>query len=441
MEKLIITGGKPLQGEITVSGAKNMAMKAITASLLTSSEVIIHNIPLISSVLGTTKIVKPLGVKVKREGHTLTLSSKDIRNHTVPLELGGLYRTAPMVMGPLLARFGKAVVPNPGGCRLGKRPVDWHVQALEQLGAKITYKDGYFYGEAKKLTGGRIHFAKNTHTGTETALLAAVLAEGETSIENAAAEPEIDDLIKMLVGMGARIKRNNRTIIVDGVKKLHGVTHTVMPDRNEVVTYALAALATRGNILIHGTQRAHLLAFLKALDDVGAGWEAKDETTTRFYWKQQLKPTQITTAPYPGFMTDWQQPWAVLATQTEGVSTIHETVFESRFSYVLELTKMGAKIEFYNPDVPDPADFYNFNWNDRIAGFCQAIRIYGPTRLHEAILEMTDIRAGATLVVAALAAHGTSVLQEIDHLDRGYENVDTRLKGLGANIRRIKEEV
>lgn len=441
MEKLVITGGKPLVGEITVSGAKNMAMKAITASLLTSEDVELKNIPLISSVLGTTKIIEPLGATAKRQGHTLLLSSKHIHEYTVPLELGGLYRTAPMVMGPLLARFGKAIVPNPGGCRLGKRPVDWHVQALEQLGAKIKYKDGYFYAEAKKLIGNRIRFAKNTHTGTETTLLAAVLAEGETIIENAACEPEVDDLILMLSGMGARIKRQNRTIIIDGVSKLHGVTHTIMPDRNEVVTYAVAALATKGNVVIHGTQRPHLIAFLKALDDVGGGWEAKDASTTRFYWKQLLRPTEIITAPFPGFMTDWQQPWAVLATQSEGVSKIHETVFESRFSYVSELLKMGAKIEFFNPEVANAADFYNFNWNDRIPGFCQAIRIYGQTKLHEAILSMTDIRAGATLVVAALVAHGTSILQEIDHLDRGYEDLDKRLVDLGADIQRIKEVV
>lgn len=441
MDKLIITGGKPLKGEVHVSGAKNMAMKAIIATLLTDETVELNNIPLISSVLGTIKVVEPLGVSVKRSDHTLTISAKNIVEHTVPLELGGLFRTATMVMAPLLSRFGYAVVPNPGGCRLGKRPVDWHVYALEKLGAKITYKNGYFYAQAKKLIGAEITFSKNTHTGTETAILAAVLAEGMTVLLNAAQEPEIDDLIAMLNQMGAKIEREGRTIQIQGVKKLQSVSYTVMPDRNEVVTYAVAAIATRGDVVINGVEHEHLGAFFNALDMAGAGYEKISAHSTRFFWKNSLKPTNISTSPYPGFMTDWQQPWAVLCTQADGESTIHETVFESRFSYVGELQKMGAKIEFFSPVVDDPRSYYNFNWDDRIPNYHQAIKIQGSTKLHEAVIEMTDIRAGATLVLAALVADGTSVIREVGHLDRGYENLDSWLVKLGAQVRRVKEEV
>lgn len=441
MEKFIIRGGKPLRGTVVVSGAKNVAMKVIVASLLTEEPLVVHNVPLISSVLGTAMIVEPLGVTVDRKDHTLELSGKHVQAQKVPLELGGLYRTATMVMGPLLARFGKAVVPNPGGCRLGKRPVDWHTGALEQMGACITYKEGYFYAEAKKLHGARIKFSKNTHTGTESVILAAVLADGRTVIENAAEEPEVDDLIRLLCQMGAQIHRQGRTITIMGVEKLNGTTYTIMPDRNEAVTYAIAAIATKGDVIVKGTQRRYLKAFLAALDQVSGGWEPQNEDTTRFYWKGELKPTQITTSPYPGFMTDWQAPWAVLSTQAQGTSTIHETVFESRFSYVSELKKMGARIEFFDPEVTEPKMFYNFNWGDRVDSYHQGIRISGPTSLHEGVVEITDLRAGATLVVSALVARGKSVVLGVEHIDRGYEDFDKRLKQLGADIKRIKEKI
>lgn len=441
MEKLIITGGKPLKGKVIVGGAKNVAMKVILAGLLTDETLTIHNVPLISSVLGTTKIVEPLGVKVTRKNHTLEISGKEVHHHKVPLELGGLYRTATMVMGPLLARFGKATVPNPGGCRLGKRPVDWHTRALEKMGAHITYKDGYFYAATDRLHGARIKFDKNTHTGTESVLLAAVLADGETVVENAAEEPEIDDLIQMLSEMGAHIRREGRKVTIKGVKKLRGVTYTIMPDRNEAVTYAVAAIATKGDIVVNGTQREVLRAFLEKLDETGAGWEPIDQTTTRFFWKGPLKATDVVTAPHPGFMTDWQQPWAVLMTQAHGMSSIHETVFESRFSYVAELKKIGAKIDFYDPVVKSPETFYNFNWVDRVVGYHQEIKIQGPKVLHDGVVEIADLRAGATLVVAALVAHGNSVVIGAEHIDRGYEQFDEQLRKLGANIKRIREEL
>lgn len=440
MDKFVVSGGKPLKGTVTVAGAKNVAMKVILAGLLTEDTLTIHNVPFISSVLGTTKIVEPLGVAIKHANHTLTISGKHVHKYKVPLELAGIYRTAPMVMGPLLARFGKAVVPNPGGCRIGKRPVDWMVDALEQMGANIKYKDGFFYAEGK-LKGSRVHFKKNTHTGTETVILAAVLADGETVIENAAEEPEVDDLINLLTDMGARINRSGRTIVINGVPTLHGTEFSIMPDRNEVVTYAVAAIATGGDVIVKGTQREHLRAFLEALDKSGGGWEAVSGDSTRFFRPKELKASDVTTGFHPGFMTDWQAPWAVLATQATGISSIHETVFESRFQYVMELRKMGAKLDFYDPAVTNPNLFYNFNWADKVEGYHQAVRIHGPTKLHEAVVDITDLRAGATLVLAALVAKGKSVLLGVEHIDRGYEQFDAQLTQLGATISRVKEKL
>src|SRR3989338_7786377 len=271
MEFFKINGGRQLKGEIKVSGAKNVAMKVVLSCLLTNEAVEISNIPLITSVEGTAELVRCLGVKVvSRPNNTLTINGSGLKSHTVPLEMGGLLRTAPIVMGPLLARFGKAVVPNPGGCRLGKRPVDWHIKGLEKIGATITYDEGNFYARADKLRGARIRFSKNTHTGTESLILAAVLAEGETTIENAAMEPEVDDLISLLNRMGAKIRRtDDRIIVISGVKKLHGTSYNIMPDRNEAVTFALGAIATSGDLTIRGARERDLTTFLNYLKSAG----------------------------------------------------------------------------------------------------------------------------------------------------------------------------
>lgn len=240
--------------------------------------------------------------------------------------------------------------------------------------------------------------------------------------------------------MGADIRRvSERKIIIVGVKKLHGTSFEIMPDRNEVVTFALAALSTGGDIIIEGTQREYLKAFLTKLDEADAFWEPIDSLTTRFYAKGRFKSTNIVTNPYPGFMTDWQAPWALLMTQAIGLSTIHETIFEDRFSYVPQLKKMGANIAFFNPEVKSPEEFYNFNYKDKSHDKCQAIKIMGPTPLHDAILQTSDLRAGATLILAALSAKGESYIFDLEHIDRGYEKIDERLSQLGADIKRIKE--
>jgi len=441
MDRFLVKGGNIIHGEIKVSGAKNVAMKVILAGLLTDKPILIKNIPLISSVFGTIKVVKPLGVKVTlSDGHTLKVHGDGLKNYKVPLELGGLYRTATMVMGPLLARTNHAIVPNPGGCRIGRRPIDRHIDGLKSMGAEIVYKEGYFVAYAKKLHGARFRFKHNTHTGTETLILAAVLAEGETVLENAAEEPEIDDLIRLLNLMGAKIKRHNRTLIIDGVKKLGGAEFSIMPDRNEVVTFAIAAIATGGDLIIEGTQREYLKSFLEKLDEAHASWEPISNTKTRFFASNKLHPTHVTASPHPGFMTDWQAPWALLMTQANGQSTIHETVYEDRFGYVKEMEKMGARINFFNPEVKEPAVVYNFNWGDRKRDSFHAIKIFGPQRLHNAILEVTDLRAGATLLLGSLVAQGESVIDGVEHIDRGYENIEERLKLLGAQIQRVKEE-
>ncbi|MCL4360122.1 UDP-N-acetylglucosamine 1-carboxyvinyltransferase [Patescibacteria group bacterium] len=444
METFLIHGGRPLSGEVAVSGAKNAALKALAATLLTDKEVELRNIPDIADVRIMCDVIRTLGMTVTERGKVLRIRRTHEGKKEVPLSLGARLRTSSMVLGPLLARYGEAVIPNPGGCRIGARPIDRHILGLTKMGAAVRYDphDGYFHAEASRLHGVRYRFDKNTHTGTETLLLAAVLAEGETVLENAAAEVEIDDLIAFLNHMGAKIRRTKtREIVIHGVPSLNGATHSIMSDRNEEVTFALAACVTGGDIVVRNSCARHLDVFTKLLGECGGKVERVGPETTRYAAGTGYRPSHITTAPYPGFMTDWQAPWAVLMTQAHGVSTIHETVFESRFSYVAELKKLGADISFFDPPVRDPERFYNFNWADRIQGYHQGIRISGPTRLHNGILEIQDLRAGATVVLAALAAEGESMVRGVEQIDRGYEHIEIRLRKLGAGITRRKEDV
>ena len=444
MDKFIITGGKPLQGEVTLGGAKNVALKLLVASLLTDEELIIHNVPEIRDVALMLEVLVSLGVKINRSGSTVTAQNGHTNQSRVPLDIGARLRTSSMVIGPLLARYGKAMIPNPGGCRIGARPIDRHITALQQMGVTIKYRseDGYFYANAPGgLTGTTFTFPKNSHTGTETVMLAAVLAKGSTVIKNAAEEVEVDELISLLNLMGGKIVRSApREITIEGVTSLHGADYTIMPDRNEEVTFAVAAAITGGEITVNGSQRDHLTAFLEVFRKAGGVYEAIDASRTRYSRGPNLCSVDVVTKSHPGFMTDWQAPWAVLMTQSMGTAAIHETVFENRFGYVEELKKMGAQIVPHDPPVTDPEKFYNFNWEDHTPGDTHAIRIHGPTKLHNAILTMNDLRAGATLVLAALAADGQSVLHGVEHIDRGYEKIEERLGKLGAIIERHKEE-
>lgn len=444
MDKFIITGGIPLKGEVTISGAKNVALKLLVAALLTDEEITITNLPLLSDVFALLDVLGSLGVRHRLDGHTLTIQNGHVKNTTVPLDIGARLRTSSMVIGPMLARYHTAKIPNPGGCRLGARPIDRHIEALRLMGATIQYhsEDGYFYCEADGLQGATIEFPKNTHTGTETLILAAVLAKGTTVLKNAAEEIEVDELIALLQSMGAHIRRTGRReITIQGVQKLHGANFEIQSDRNEEVTFALAAAITQGDITVHRSRRNTLTPFLEKFTRAGGQFEAIDDTTTRYFIHGKPKPTDIATTIHPGFMTDWQAPWAVFMTQASGASTIHETVFESRFSYVEELRKMGASIEFFAPHVTDPTSYYNFNWEDRVEGFHQAIRIHGPTKLHNAVVEIHDLRAGATVILAALVATGESFVHGVFQVDRGYEQFEIRLKALGADVTRVKEEI
>lgn len=440
MDELIIEGGTPLKGEVEVSGAKNMVLPAVVAGLLTDEEVILENVPLISDLALMIKIARGLGADIKLTNHTLILKAIDFKKHRIPLEIAAKLRTSFMMIVPLLARLGKAEIPNPGGCRIGARPIGRPIEGLETLGAKIAYDstDGYFHASLNKFVGGSFKFEKNTHTGTEMLILAAVLASGQTVLENAAQEPEVDDLIRLLNQMGAKIKRTKpRTIVIDGVKKLSGTSYKIMSDRNEAVTFAVAALVTKGDIFVRGSQRENLRAFLEKLDEAGVGWEPS-ETGTRFFYQRELKKTNVKTAPHPGFMTDWQAPWTLLMTQARGESEVCETIYENRFQYTQELVKMGAKISLFNPKISNPETFYNFDLADEKEDYRHAAKIVGPSPLHNAVLTIPDLRAGATLVLAALAARGRSYLAGVHHIDRGYENFAGRLKNLGANIKIAK---
>jgi len=311
------------------------------------------------------------------------------------------------------------------------------------MGASIDYdsKDGYFHASASHLHGAEITFLKNTHTGTETLLLAAVLAHGTTVLKNAAEEVEIDDLIALLNAMGTNIKRSaQREITIIGVSKLHGTEYTIMSDRNEEATFAIAALATKGDITVRHSERRHMKAFLDVFEKAGGVYKMIDDTTTEYFYDKPIQPVDIVTGSHPGFMTDWQAPWAILMTQAAGVSTIHEAVFENRFFYVEELRKMGADITYFDPVVNNPKVFYNFNWEDKATETHQAIQITGITPLHNAILSMNDLRAGATVVLAAMIATGQSSIYGVEQIDRGYEHIDTRLQALGASIERIEED-
>ncbi|MBI2028506.1 MAG: UDP-N-acetylglucosamine 1-carboxyvinyltransferase [Candidatus Levybacteria bacterium] len=446
MEKLIINGGRKLKGNISVSGAKNVALKALVAACLTNEEVTIKNIPLITDFMVMVAIIRDLGGHVKLLDHTVTVQIKEFKKEKISLDQGAKIRTSAMFMAPLLARVGVAIIPNPGGCRIGARPIDRTIKGIKELGVEAKYnrRDGYFYlkkENRKKDWKKVVHkFDKNTHTGTEIMILASTLFNGEVILKNAAEEPEIDELINLLVLMGAKIVRTGkREITIDGVGKLHGATFTIAPDRNEIVTFAVAGIVTKGDIFVLGAHNVDLKEFIKRLKSAGGGVEERQDGI-RFFYKGPLTKTYINTSFYPGFMTDWQGPWAVLMTQANGDSVIHETVYESRFGYVKELRKMGANITFFNPKIVSPDNVYNFNLSDRIPDYYHAIKIKGQIRLHNAVVEISDLRAGASLVLAALSSPNESVIFGVEHLDRGYENFEERLKSLGGEIKRVKNE-
>ncbi|MBI4097995.1 MAG: UDP-N-acetylglucosamine 1-carboxyvinyltransferase [Candidatus Levybacteria bacterium] len=443
MDKFIINGGRKLKGATQVSGSKNVALKTLVAACLTDEQVIIDNIPLISDLFIMADIIRELGGRVEAKNHCVKIQAKDMKNTKIALERAVEVRTSAMFMAPLLARKGEAIIPNPGGCRIGARPIDRTIDGLSEMGVNVIYKssDGYFYMSAPDgLHGADYTFKKSTHTGTETLILAGVLAKGKTILRNSAQEPEIDELIELLKRMGARIKKTaDRTIEIEGVKKLSGAKYSVGPDRNEVVTLGIAAIITKGDVTVKGVDSKDLKSFIEKMREIGAGVE-ETPSGIRFFYKGELSAADIETGTYPSFMTDWQAPFAVLMTQAKGESIIHERVYESRFGYVSQLQKMGANIKLFNPEVENPQEFYNFNIEDDNSDNKHAARIKGAVRLHNAVVTISDLRAGATLVLAALAARGESAILEVYHLDRGYEKFEDRLNSLGAQILRENDE-
>ena len=439
MEKFVITGGNKLHGSVRLGGAKNASFKLMIASLLAPGETRLLNVPHINDVEVTRKIIQQLGGNVHSAGERmLCIDAASLKTSKINLKYGKLSRASTMFAGPLLARFRQATLPLPGGDRIGARPLDRHFAGLQALGAQVKSTGNLVHLTANRLKGTTYQFAKSTHTGTETLIMAAVMAEGKTILENAALEPEIDDLIAFLNSMGAKIKRKlDRKIEIIGVSRIKPTIHRIMPDRNEAVSYACAAIATQGDIVVEDANSDQLQAFLESLEDANGGFEV-GKFGIRFFYQGKLKATKVTTQPHPGFMTDWQPLWAVLMTQAYGTSLIHETVHNQRFQYVEDLNKMCAKkISFLNPKVSHPQDFYNFNLSEDQKSNYHALKIHGPTPLFAAKLRISDIRAGATLVLASLIAQGKSEISGIDHIDRGYENLDGRLIDLGANIKRV----
>ncbi len=441
MEVFKVTGGNQLHGSVRIGGAKNASYKIMIASLLGNAESRLLNFSHISDVEKVVSIIEYLGGTVKKAGErSLFINPTTMHSHQLNPADGALGRFSTLFIPVLLAKFGKAVVPNPGGDKIGKRPLERHFEGLEALGARIREENGLIYAETDGLVGANYTFTKNTHTGTETVLLAAAAAQGTTILQNAAEEPEIDDLITFLNKMGAQITRKpDRVIEIQGNTNLGGAIHKIMSDRNEAVSYACAAIATKGDVIIENAQPEHLKAFLDKLEEINAGYEV-GSFGIRFFYKGPLRATNVTTEIAPGFMTDWQPLFATVLTQCEGTSILHETIMQTRFQYVPALQSMGAQIELFNPEVSNPEEVYNFNLADDTAENFHAIRITGPAALQAGNFEVHDLRHGATLIVAALAAQGTSYISGIGHVERGYEALAERLQSMGADITRMNKE-
>lgn len=437
MSKFIINGGKKLEGEIRLSGAKNAATKMMVASLLTAEPCAFSNFPDIGDTEITAELCRSIGSQISvsknDEAATLFIHTPKITNAQV-LSLTRRNRIPILALGPLLSRVGEAVVPMLGGDKIGPRPVDIHLNGLRAMGAIIEVKDNTYVAKAPNgLVGAKVVLRYPSVGATENTILAACLARGRTSIHNAAVEPEILDLIKMLQQMGAIIELGaNRNIYIDGVNKLHGVNYEVMPDRNEAVSFACLAIATNGRILVREARQDDLITFLNTLRRIGGEYEVtKDGIIFYRQTNRELSAISIETDTHPGFMTDWQQPVAILLTKSVGESTIHETVYEDRFGYANDLIAMGAEISVSSACLGENKCHFAG------AGFKHSAVIKGPRELRGAKLEVRDLRAGIAHVIAALSAAGTSVINGIEELDRGYVNLDKRLRGLGVEITRI----
>jgi UDP-N-acetylglucosamine 1-carboxyvinyltransferase len=424
MDKLVIRGGNALLGTVRISGAKNAALPCMAAALLTDEPVILENIPQVRDIETTRKLLAAMGAEVElgygRAHHRTTICARTLASPEASYELVKTMRASTLVLGPLLARCGRAHVSLPGGCAIGARPIDLHIKGLERLGAKITQEHGYVEAitdplKGDRLQGAEIVFDKITVTGTEDLLMAATLAEGETVMQNCAREPEVADLAALLNAMGAKIQgAGTSTIRVKGVSKLHGARHRIIPDRIEAGTFIIAGALTGGDLNVVGCDPAHLTAILQKLAETGVKTAVKADSV-RVMGDQPLQAADLNTEEYPGFPTDMQAQYMALATQAEGTSIITENIFENRFMHAQELVRMGANI--------------------KIEGRRAIVR--GGTPLSAAAVLASDLRASASLVLAALVADGETIIDRVYHLDRGYEHIEEKLKAVGAEIRRV----
>ncbi len=416
MKKLIIRGGRKLKGEVKISGAKNAALPLMAATLLTEGKNSFSNIPQLRDIRTFAELMRKLGVEIKGKS-ALQIDASRLNSYEAPYELVKTMRASVLVLGPLVARMGKARVSLPGGCAIGPRPVDLHLKALESMGVKIKLEKGYIVAECRKLKGAKIYFNVSTVTGTENIMLAATLAKGTTVIKNAAKEPEVEELARVLNIMGAKIEgAGNDVITIEGVKKLKSINHTIIPDRIEAGTYMIAAGITQGDITLLNCNLNHLNALIEKLEEIGL--EVKNvKRGLRVIGHAPLKNTDVKTLPYPGFPTDMQAQMMALLCLSNGSSIISETIFEDRFMHVGELKRMGADIRLER--------------NSAV--------VTGVKKLNGAPVMATDLRASASLVLAGLAARGITEVSRIYHLDRGYELMEEKLSRLGANIKRVGE--
>jgi len=420
MDKFVIRGGNPLVGTIRVSGAKNSALPCMAAAILTEDEVVLENIPSVRDIETERKLLVAMGAEVElgtgAADHRTRINFRTLSNPEAKYEIVKTMRASSLVLGPLVARAGIARVAMPGGCAIGGRPIDLHIKGLEKMGATIAQEHGYLEARAEKLKGAHIVFDKITVTGTEDLLMAAVLAEGETLMENCAREPEVADLAALLIAMGAKIEGAcTSTIRVQGVATLHGARYRINPDRIEAGTFLVAGAITAGDLTVADCNPDHLGAVMSKLSEAGASIDILGRDSVRVRSDGKLTAADVSTEEYPGFPTDMQAQYMALATQAEGVSIVKENIFENRFMHVQELARMGANI--------------------KVDGRTATVR--GPAPLSAAAVMCSDLRASASLVLAALVADGESILDRVYHMDRGYERIEQKLESVGAQIRRM----
>lgn len=416
MDKLLIQGGHRLSGDIDISGAKNAALPILCAGLLTADSVQLANMPLLQDVATMLKLLRQMGLQVEQDGENVTLNGSGIDKLEAPYEMVKTMRASILVLGPLLTRFGEAKVSLPGGCAIGSRPVDQHIKGLQAMGAEITIEAGYIHAKAKRLKGARIVTDMITVTGTENLLMAAVLADGETILENAAREPEVTDLANLLVAMGAQITGiGTDRLVIQGIERLHGASHAVIPDRIETATFLCAVAAAGGDVTLHKARTDTLDVAFDKLREAGAILTSADDWI-RVQMSSRPKAVSFRTTEYPGFPTDMQAQFMAMNCIAEGSSSVIETIFENRFMHVQEMNRLGASIT--------------------IEGHTAIVN--GVEKLVGAPVMATDLRASASLVIAALAAEGETLIDRIYHLDRGYDRMEVKLSAVGAHIQRVK---